>query len=496
VQNGSIINMEDTLLQVLAAGDIDSSKEFAFLNGYDHNELVGAIKSLEMDEYLLPTPFELKQLVLTDEGRDYAANGSPEARVYYYVKNSGSTTQDEITAQLGDVAKIGFGHSMKLKWIVLDKATKTVKPLAETIEDKTQSLLQQIVNQEEVKGVEELKKRKLIVEEKRTYFKISKGPKFQTTRQKLASDLTYEMLIKKSWKAAPFKPFNFNAKGKDPQGGHIHPLLKVRSFFRTVLLEMGFEEMSTNNFVETSFWNFDSLFQPQQHPARDAHDTFFLKEPASAANFEADYMEKVKTMHEQGGNESIGWRYNWSVDEAKKNILRTHTTAVSSKMLYQLAKDGFRPKKYFSIDRVFRNETSDATHLPEFHQIEGLIADRNLGLADLIGTISQFFHKIGITQLRFKPAYNPYTEPSMEIFGYHPTLKRWTEIGNSGVFRPEMLKPMGLPDDVSVIAWGLSVERPTMIQYNIDNIRDLFGHKVQLESIEKNPICRFEKAGA
>lgn len=153
-------------------------------------------------------------------------------------------------------------------------------------------------------------------------------------------------------------------------------------------------------------------------------------------------------------------------------------------MLKKLAdnKGGFKPKKYFSIDRVFRNETLDATHLAEFHQVEGFIADRNIGLAHLMGVIKAFFTKIGISNVKFKPAYNPYTEPSMEIFGFHPILKKWVEIGNSGVFRPEMLEPMGLPKDVSVIAWGLSLERPTMIYYDIGNIRELFGHKVALSS--------------
>ncbi|CAM9900542.1 unnamed protein product [Ectocarpus sp. 12 AP-2014] len=121
-----------------------------------------------------------------------------------------------------------------------------------------------------------------------------------------------------------------------------------------------------------------------------------------------------------------------------------------------------------------------------------MIADRNLCLGDLIGVIKTFFHKIGITQIRFKPAYNPYTEPSMEIFGYHPDLKKWTEIGNSGMFRPEMLLPMGLPKDVRVIAWGLSLERPTMIKYGITNIRELFGHKADLNRTKTAPVCRFD----
>lgn len=80
----------------------------------------------------------------------------------------------------------------------------------------------------------------------------------------------------------------------------------------------------------------------------------------------------------------------------------------------------------------------------------------------------------------------------MEIFGYHPILKKWTEIGNSGIFRPEMLRPMGLPEDVTVIAWGLSLERPAMIQYSIDNIRDLFGHKIELEKIQSMTITQYQ----
>src|ERR1700722_7582083 len=99
---------------------------------------------------------------------------------------------------------------------------------------------------------------------------------------------------------------------------------------------MGFEEMPTNNYVESSFWNFDSLFQPQQHPARDSHDTFFLTSSATCRSLPDDYVERVKAMHEHGGAGSIGYRYDWKIEEAQKNILRTHTTAVSSRMLAAL----------------------------------------------------------------------------------------------------------------------------------------------------------------
>jgi phenylalanyl-tRNA synthetase alpha chain len=324
-------------------------------------------------------------------------------------------------------------------------------------------------------------------------YSVRQGPKFARRRKELATDLTAAMLKSGEWEQAEFKEYDLNVLGTNPDVGCLHPLMKVRAQFRAILMEMGFSEMPTNNFVESSFWNFDSLFQPQQHPARDSHDTFFLSVPERALNIPEDYCKRVQNMHENGGAGSIGYRYQWKIEEAQKNILRTHTTAVSARMLYQIANQPeFKPARLFSIDRVFRNETLDATHLAEFHQVEGLVADRNLTLGDLIGTIKIFFERIGISDVKFKPAYNPYTEPSMEIFGFSKQLDKWIEIGNSGVFRPEMLAPMGLPADVKVIAWGLSLERPTMIKYGIRNIRDLFGPKVKLNIIQNNPIARFD----
>jgi phenylalanyl-tRNA synthetase alpha chain len=340
-----------------------------------------------------------------------------------------------------------------------------------------------------------MKKRQLLTIITEKTFKVSKGKNYAPDFKKLPTTLTAEMIRTGEWKNMAFKKQNWNASGVNPNGGHLHPLLKVRSQFRQIFLEMGFNEMPTDKFVESSFWNFDALIQPQSHPARDMHDTFFIKSPKMCKEVPEQYALKVKEAHEHGLENSRGYEYDWKMDEAMKNILRTHTTAVSSQMLYNLANQegGFKPMKYFSIDRVFRNETLDATHLAEFHQCEGVIADYNIGLSHLLGIFTTFFEKIGIKDLKYKPAYNPYTEPSLEIFGYHPTLKRWVEIGNSGVFRPEMLEPMGLPKDVSVIAWGLSLERPTMIYYDVKNIRDLFGHKVSLASTKKNPICMIQE---
>ncbi|XP_073024402.1 phenylalanine--tRNA ligase alpha subunit, cytoplasmic-like [Primulina eburnea] len=208
------------------------------------------------------------------------------------------------------------------------------------------------------------------------------------------------------------------------------------------------------------FWNFDALFQPQQHPARDSHDTFFLKGVLriSYLYLAAIQLSFLVPSFKASNNLTIftSYGYEWKREEANKNLLRTHTTAVSSRMLYALAQGTFAPKSYYSIDRVFINEAVDRTHLAEFHQIEDiprslkkcLICDRGLTLEHLIGVLHDFFSHLGMSKLKFKPAHNPYTEPSMEIFSYHEGLQKWVEIGNSGMFRPEMLLPMGLPGDV------------------------------------------------
>lgn len=397
-------------------------------------------------------------------------------------------------------AKVGFSKAMSAGWIQVDKTVKPplIRRKVNEIQDHVQVHLKLIIlgqsHQIPEKEKQEYKKRKLIQEVVVKSFILRKGPEFSLKLTKLETDLTADMLSSGNWKTLKFKEYNFDALGVPPECGFLHPLLKVRTEFRQIFLEMGFTEMPTNNYIENSFWNFDALFQPQQHPARDAHDTFFISDPSSSSKFPLDYLERVKTVHSKGGYGSKGYGYDWKLEEAQKNLLRTHTTAVSARMLYKLAQQKeFKPIKLFSIDKVFRNETLDATHLAEFHQVEGVIADYNLTLGDLIGVFTEFFRKLGITELEFKPAYNPYTEPSMEIFCFHPGLKKWIEIGNSGVFRPEMLLPMGLPEDVCVIAWGLSLERPTMIKYGFNNIRDMVGPKVDLEMVQKSPICRLNK---
>lgn len=487
--------------QLTSDSDSIDSLTLASKTGLSHLDLVdGPLKSLTARQAIRLEAVTHDRWHVSDEGVQYAHTQSPEVAFHAAVVSAGAPV-DSATLEnaLGsNVASRGKQQALRRRWVAIDKQTKAfiAVPNANVVDDIGDALRKLRIQDGDPAGVsadllKTLKSRKLASSKPYKTYSVFAGPKLADARVVQATELTRDMLESGQWSQVSFKPYNFLAEGKPTDGGYLHTLLKVREQFRLIFLEMGFEEMPTNNYVESSFWNFDALFQPQQHPARDEHDTFFLSDPEFANIPNRDYLERVKNVHEHGGFGSRGYRYSWSEIEAKKNILRTHTTAVSSRMLYQLAQEGeFRPRKYFSIDRVFRNETLDATHLAEFHQIEGLVADRNLSLGHLKGIIHEFFKKMGMPKLRFKPTHNPYTTPSLEVHAFHEGLGKWVEIGNSGVFRPEMIRPMGLPDDVTVIAWGLSLERPTMIKYGIKNIRDLFGHRVDLKAIQSNPICR------
>lgn len=511
----------DQILHILnASNEPITTLDLADRLQIEHQRVVGAVKSIvsqaaaTTDAFLKTTPKEFKKLDLTPEGQLILDNGSHEARIFKAVLASqadGGIDQTLLMKSLPDasMAKVGFSKAMSNGWIQIDKETKRVQvKVSGEVHDSTHELIQSISRLSlgqtcdiDTKTISDLKKRKLISESTIKYMVLEKDKDFKLSIEKPETDMTTALLQSGEWKTRKFKDYNFNALGIPAERGHLHPLLKVREQFRQIFLEMGFTEMATNNFVESSFWNFDTLVVPQAHPARDSQDTFFISHPELSKQIsDRALVDRVRQAHHgsKDGTWPKGYQYEWSEKESLRNVLRTHTTAVTSRLLYKLAEDykqsgdsRFKPTKLFSIDRVFRNETLDATHLAEFNQVEGVVADEGLTLGDLMGVLRAFFEKLGITQLRFKPAYNPYTEPSMEVFSYHTGLKKWVEVGNSGLFRPEMLAALGLPESVTAIAWGLSLERPTMIKYKIDNIRELVGHKVNIQMVQESPLCLF-----
>ncbi|KAM0672237.1 subunit alpha of phenylalanyl-tRNA synthetase [Ordospora colligata] len=448
-----------------------------------YTSIHGAFISLESKGVCNVQMNESFEEVLTNEGEEVEKNGSEE---YLLFKSIG---QDGISLEDLERYKLGKMNAFKNKWIRKegDRVFRNVGDIEDGIRRMIISLKSGNASEEDL---ETLRRRKLIYKRKSVVLIAIKGPMFEASSY--VTELTAAMVQSGSYKDAIFKNYNFDTRGNIPQSGSLHPLMKMRDEFKRIFVGMGFSEMCTSQYVESSFWNFDALFQPQDHPSRDAHDTFFVKNPEISTEFPAEYLKEVSETHCGGKYDSLGHRNAWSISEAQKNILRTHTTSVSARKLYELGKSGFVPTKLFSIDKVFRNESVDATHLAEFHQVEGLIVDKGLTIGHLMGVLQEFFGRLGMEDIKFKPAFNPYTEPSMEVFGYHKELGRWIEIGNSGVFRPEMLRPMGFDADVSVIAWGLSLERPAMIKYGLKNIRDLVGHKVDIEFSRRSEICFFD----
>ncbi|MBU0527620.1 phenylalanine--tRNA ligase subunit alpha [Candidatus Micrarchaeota archaeon] len=255
--------------------------------------------------------------------------------------------------------------------------------------------------------------------------------------------------------------FNVNVPSADAPIGKSHPITKMSHKIKSIMAELGFQEME-GSILESSFWNFDALFQPQDHPARELADTFYLNHKSPLPNKEL--VSRIKKAHEEG------WKYKWDPKEAEKSVLRTHTTCLSARNLAAL-KDK-KPKKFFAIGKVFRNEATDYSHLAEFHQVEGIIAWENAKFTDLLGILKEFYRKLGFEKIRFRPSFFPYTEPSLEIEVYFEEKKQWLELGGAGIFRPEVSIP--LAGVYPVLAWGLSLERPLMLALELDDIRTFY----------------------
>jgi phenylalanyl-tRNA synthetase alpha chain len=302
--------------------------------------------------------------------------------------------------------------------------------------------------------------------------------------QKDIAQLTPEMLATGEWREGTFKSYDINLGVNPVRPGKSHPMQRVNAETRRVFLEMGFEEIKTPT-VESGFWNFDALFQPQDHPAREMQDTFYLTNPTKVAlPRDSELVARVGKTHEDGGETgSTGWQYKWDPKRAQESVLRTHTTASTARAL---AENPLGPRKVFCVGRVFRREAIDYKHLPVFHQVDGIIIDEKATFANLLGTLEAFYRKMGFKKFEFRPAFFPYTEPSVEVFIWLEEKKDWFEMGGAGVFRPEVTEPLGCKSPV--LAWGLGLERLAMLRYDILDIRSIY--MTDLEWLKEVPLCR------
>lgn len=471
-------------------------------SGLSEAQAQSSAESLFARELLERTETVDVQLRITDAGRAQAEVGVPELRMRDLLV-AGSLPIKEVQALDGlDRSVIGsaFGGLKKSKLITVDKGSVSVVAAAGgwSVHEARQALLGRLVERGGGMPWSELdatvvadvearlpgkrgKKDAAIFERvetrTRTYTLTANGRSAKAglgeARPRVAQ-LTADMLKDGSWREVEFRQFNL-AEPPWKQTGRRNPYREFLDEVKVRLLTLGFEEMS-GSVVEPELWNMDALFLPQFHPAREIHDVYFV-ENADAADRGFVYAdridggadERVALEHEgRGASGSRGWNYAFDRDRTKRLVLRSQGTALSARWL-QKAKV---PGKYFGMARCFRYDTVDATHAPDFFQVEGIVVSEQTSFRHLLGLLSVFAREMARSEeVKFVPAYFPFTEPSVEVHMKHPRLG-WVELGGAGIFRPEVTRPHGVT--APVIAWGLGLDRMAMVALGIDDIRHLF----------------------
>jgi len=423
----------------------------------------------------------VKEFEYTDEGKTYAENGLPETQLLHFVL-PGTTLSD---LQKHDAFRIGFGQLRKKGLVKVDGTLVTKIPGASTDADEAALKTPSATDKKTI----ELIRRGILQESETVRYTLSITPEGLTLAGKgldlrdETGTLTREQILSRTWATANLRRYDVTKLPKKAYPGKIHPYQRIISEMREILLEMGFEELY-GGIVQQSFWNFDALFQPQDHPAREMQDTFYLKETLPLP----PGYEKVKAMHISGGEtSSTGWGGVWKEEKAEQCVLRTHTTSVS---IQHLARNPNPPVKAFCIGRVYRRETIDTTHLAEFEQLEGIVMDEGVTFGNLLGILREFYHRMGFEGVRFKPSYYPYTEPSLDAEVYVEGIG-WIEMGGAGVFREEVTAPLGI--NYPVLAWGLGVSRIAMLRLGLKDLRYL--HKSDVAFLRETPSLRHSKGG-
>jgi len=430
------------------------------------------------------------ELQPTEEGRACVEKGLPERTVVeVFPENGGELPLAEAVERAGlgsDYVPIVAGWLARKGWGKVEKrasetfVTVARKPardddelLLEKIDGKT--LVLEELTPELQKAAERLLKRNLLesrVRSQRIVQITEAGTQAVPTEiLKEVSSLTGEMIVSGEWERVKLRSYNVSSPVPSVQPGKYHPYLRFLRMVKRKLVALGFREV-VGPLVEPAFINCDCLFMPQDHPAREIHDLYYLKEPAKTSLAEwGEVVDRVAKTHENGWKTgSRGWGYKYSKEEAARLILRSHGTALSVRAM--LSKDLQIPGKYFAIARCFRPDPLDRTHLTEFNQVEGIVLDPRLNLRNLLGVLEMFAREVaGADKVRFKPDYFPFTEPSVELQAYKEGYG-WLEFGGSGIFRPEVTEPLGVK--VPVIAWGLGIDRLYMMSRGIEDIRQIF----------------------
>ncbi|ABR54711.1 phenylalanyl-tRNA synthetase, alpha subunit [Methanococcus vannielii SB] len=442
-----------------------------------------------------------KFLELTELGKNAIESGFPERKVSNYLKTNKLDSfpiKDLSKVLEKDEAGAALGNLKKKELVTIEKGNIFFKSLE--YKDLEEELLKKVslypnleeYSKEEILTIETLKKRgflKLNEVTEREFEITVKGLEYIKNPIEIKEEVTQitrDLIVSGKWKEVSIRPYDAKIPTEEIYPAKAHPMSKIIEEVTEVLTSMGFSEVKSQ-IVQTEFWNFDTLFEPQDHPARDMQDTFFVKYPDTGI-VPHELLKKVKSIHECGKieNEKIskGWCYKFDEEVSKRTVLRTHTTVSSIKYLSSLSneeKENFH--KVFCIDRVFRNETIDYKHLPEFYQCEGIIMAEDVSFNNLVGILKEFLSKLGFEKVRIRPAYFPFTEPSLEAEVYMEG-KGWLELLGAGIFRPEVLEPFGIKKPV--LAWGIGLSRLAMLRLGLTDIREL--HKNDIEWLKKTVV--------
>ena len=478
-----------------------------------NNDLVDICKKANLDKVSVLRALEYLQnkgIVKVDSAKKriveigvngalYMKKGLPERRLLNLLNERRIVTLKDAQSECelsDDEFKASIGALKKKALIELNKGKIVFNGRVEEIARKTleERFLEVLpvdvesLSPEQQFALKSLQGRKDIVsmsESKEVNFEVSEIGKniikLGVKEGDLIEQITPELLKKEgNWKGKKFRRYDVVSELPEINGGKRHFVNQSIDYVRKIWTDLGFREIS-GSMVQQSFWNFDALFQPQDHPARELADTFFINKRTELPD--KKLVEAVKKAHESGVEGSKGWRYSWNPEIAKQLVLRTHTTSLSSRELTKIREEDL-PVKIFALGKNFRNETVDWSHGFEFYQTEGVVIDKNANFRNLLGYLKQFYKKMGFEKIRFRPAYFPYTEPSVEVDVWHPERKVWLELGGAGMFRPEVSVTL-LGKNIPILAWGQGVDRIIMDYYKIKDLRELYKNNLtQLRKIK------------
>jgi len=482
---------ERKILPILSE-KLESADEISKKAELDKTSFLRALEFLK-NKGLVEIQIEEEKFVDLDlNGILYKNKGLPERRLLNELAEKKSITFNDLTKLdlSQDEAKIALGVLRKKAMINISSGGKILlnankeeiikKFLEEQFIEKLPLNLSQLKPEEQfaLKGLES-RKDIIKIKEAKVFFcnLTSSGKKLAKSNLDLdlIEKLTPKIIQSQSWKGKKFRRYDIVSAVPRIYGGKRHFVNQATDYAKKIWLEMGFKEM-TGNLAITGFWNFDSLFTAQDHPAREMQDTFFIKNIEGKLP-DKKIVEKIKESHEGKIEGSKGWQYEWQEKDAKKVLLRTHTTCLSSQTLRKIADLKEFPAKYFALGKCFRNETIDWSHGFEFNQTEGIVVDENANFRQLLGYLKQFFKKMGYEKIRIRPSYFPYTEPSLEVDVWHPIHKKWFELGGAGMFRPEVTIPF-FGRHIPVLAWGPGFDRIIMEFFKIQDLREMYKNNI------------------